>query len=123
VSTACDTPVPAAPAGSVVCELEVPVVRESLSPDGEPNLNDFVHPGADTLLNMADLPLIDTRRIGWLLAAHRRFDEAGARLVLHSVRLRVLESLEFLRLDRVLHIANDEAAALESLRTSSRCTG
>lgn len=123
MSTACDSPLPAAPAGSVVCELEPPVVRESLPPDGEPDLNDFVHPGVDTLLSMADLPVIDTRRIGWLLAAHRRIHEAGGRLVLHSVRLRAQESLEFLRLDRVLHVAKDEASALESLRPSPRRTG
>jgi len=123
VSTVCDSPLPAAQAGSVVCGLEPPVVRESLPPNDEPNLDDFVHPGVDTLLSMADLPVLDTRRIGWLLAAHRRFDEAGGRLVLHSVRLQAQESLEFLRLDRVLHIAKDEAAALESLRPSARRAG
>ena len=123
MSTTYDSPLPAAQAGSVVCEMEPPVIRESLSPDGEPNLDDFVHPGAHALLSMADVPFIDTRRIGWLLAAHQRFHEAGGRLVLHSVRLRSRESLEFLRLDRVLHIAKDEAAALESLRGSPRRTG
>ena len=122
MSTTYDSPLPAAQVGSVVCELEPPVIRESLSPDGEPNLDDFVHPGGHALLSMADVPIIDTRRIGWLLAAHQRFHKAGGRLVLHSVRLRARESLEFLRLDRVLHIAKDEAAALESLGTSSRCT-
>ena len=122
MSTSCE-PLPAAPAGTVVCELEAPVIRESLPPDGEPNLDDFVHPGAHALLSMADVPFLDTRRIGWLLSAHKRFREAGGRLVLHSVRLRARETLEFLRLDRVLDIAKDEAATLESLRTSARCPG
>jgi len=121
VSISYESPLPAARAGSVVCEMEPPVIRESFSPDGEPNLDDFVHPGVNALLSMADLPIIDTRRIGWLLSAHQRFHEAGGRMVLHSVRLRSRETLEFLRLDRVLDIAKDEAAALESLRTSSRC--
>ena len=123
MSTTYDCPLPVTQAGSVVCETEPPVIRGSFSPDGEPDLDDFVHPGVDALLSMADVPLIDTRRIGWLLAAQRRFHEAGGRMVLHSVRLRSRETLEFLRLDRVLDIAKDEAAALESLQTSPRCTG
>lgn len=123
MSTTFDCSLPVVQTGSVVCELEPPVVRESLPPDGEPDLDEFAHAGVDTLLSMADLAFLDTPRIGWLLAAHRRFDEAGARLVLHSVGQRAQESLEFLRLDRVLHIAKDEAAALESLRPSPRRAG
>jgi len=123
VSTTFDSPLPATQADRVVCELEPPVVRESLPPDAEPDLDEFVHPGVDTVLSLADRPDLDTRRIGWLLAAHRRFHEVGARLVLHSVGLRAQESLEFLRLDRVLHIAKDETAALESLRPSPRRAG
>ena len=120
MSTTFDSSLPTSQTDSVVCELEPPVVRESLPPEVEPDLDEFVHPGVDTLLSLADLPVLDTRRIGWLLAAHRRFHEAGARLVLHSASQRARESLEFLRLDRVLHLAQDETAALESLRPSPR---
>lgn len=123
MTTTFDSPLPATQTAAVVCEPELPVLRECLPLDGEPDLDDLVQPGVDVVLSMADLPHLDARHIGWLLAAHRRFDEAGSRLVLHSVRLRAQESLEFLGLDRVFHIAKDEAAALESLRPSSRPSG
>jgi anti-anti-sigma factor len=113
-------PVPAAVAGHFIAEPEFPVIRERFSQDEEPNLDELLLPGGharNAVLNMADVTSLDTRRIGWLLAAHKRFREAGGRLVLHSVRLLVREALAFLGLDRVLDIAEDEAAALDLLRT------
>jgi anti-anti-sigma regulatory factor len=98
----------------MVGESGVPVIRQRLSQDGELNLDELMGPGGhgrSALLSMADVGLVDSRRIGWLMAAHKRFGEEGGKLVLYSVRLRARETLAFLRLDRVLHIAEDEAAA------------
>jgi len=74
--------------------------------------------GRSALLSLADMASIDTRCIGWLLAVHKRFREAGGKLVVHSIRPQSRRLLDFLRLDLVLHIAEDEAAALRLLRAS-----
>jgi anti-anti-sigma factor len=68
------------------------------------------------LINMEQLTFIDSSGIGWLLASHKRFRKSGGALVLHSLPESVLLTLQVLRLDIVLNIAADEAAALERVK-------
>jgi anti-anti-sigma factor len=63
------------------------------------------------LLNLEQVPFIDSSGISWLLIRHKHFKEQGGRLVLYEVPLLVLQMLEFLNLTQVLHVAPDEAAA------------
>lgn len=68
------------------------------------------------LLSLAEISIIDTLGMSWLLILHKRFCLAGGRLIFHSVRPQVMEFLEIVRFDNVLHIAEDEAAAAALLR-------
>src|SRR5947209_5978973 len=63
------------------------------------------------LLGLEGVTWLDTWGIGWLMSCHKRFLKDGGRLVLHSVPPAVEPSLRLLRLDQVLHLAADEAAA------------
>jgi len=112
-------------ADKMVDESEVPLIREHLSQAGQLNLEDLRSldewPSPDVYsrnvsLSLADAAFLDTRWISRLLTAHQRFREEGGRLVVHSIRPRAMGLLKFLRLDRVLHIAEDEAAARQLLR-------
>ena len=107
-------------ADNPVNQLEVPLIRERLSADGPLSLDDVE--SFDELLgcgvcagrvalSLADLKSVESRRISWLAALHQRFCEEGGKLVVHSVSPLLMDALRFLRLDRVLHVADDEAAA------------
>jgi anti-anti-sigma regulatory factor len=70
-------------------------------------------------LSLAETTLIDTSRLNWLLVLHKRFHKAGGELVVHSIRPSVMAGLEMVHFRRVLHIAEDEAAAMELLRAEN----
>ncbi len=65
----------------------------------------------DVLLDMAQVEYIDSSGIGWLLARHKRFREAGGKLVIHSPSSMVSDVVKMLRLDTVFDLADDESAA------------
>lgn len=67
--------------------------------------------GRKVLLNLERTNYIDSSGIGWLVICHRHFTGAKGKLVLHSVPPRVLQVLELIGLPKVVHIAQDEAAA------------
>ena len=112
-------------ADNPVNQSEVPLIRERLRTDGPLSLDDVE--SFDELLDcgvcagrvalsLADLKSVESRRISWLAALHQRFCEEGGKLVVHSVSPLLVEAFGFLRLDRVLHVAEDEAAALRLLQ-------
>lgn len=68
------------------------------------------------LLSLEETQFIDSSGFSWLVVRHKRFSEGGGRLVLYSVPAPVLELLKVMRLDLVLHLAEDEAAALQFVR-------
>jgi anti-anti-sigma factor len=63
------------------------------------------------LLDLGGVDYIDSSGVSWLLVAHSRFAEQGGRLILHSAPPRVRETFALLRLETVLALADDEAAA------------
>ncbi|HID78904.1 MAG TPA: anti-sigma factor antagonist [Planctomycetaceae bacterium] len=83
---------------------EVEAVERHLGPDGFRR---------KVLLNLGDVLSIDSLRLSWLAAVHRRFEQAGGKLVLHSVRPEVMEVMETARFELVFHIAEDEQAGLK----------
>jgi hypothetical protein len=112
-------------AENLVDESEVPVIPgryaqdRPIALDGLPSFDELERSGVFTrkaVLSLADLRSFDSRRIGWLLKVHERFARAGGKLAVHSMRPQPMETLRFLRLHHVLHIAEDEAAALELLQ-------
>jgi anti-anti-sigma regulatory factor len=60
---------------------------------------------------------IDSTGVEWLLTAHRRFEEQGGMLVLHSPTDSSRQLLKLMRMDLVLNIVADEASALELIRS------
>ena len=64
------------------------------------------------LLNLKHARFIDSSGLGWLLIAHKRFNENGGRLILHSVPPLIRHPIDLLRLDKVLTIVATEADAL-----------
>ncbi len=63
------------------------------------------------ILSLAETEYVDSSGLSWLLVCHKRFCQAGGRLVIHSVPPAVSETLCMMRLDHVLYLADDEAAA------------
>jgi len=99
-------------------EMVGPTVQSDITPDLKP-FEDLLGPGGyarNVLLSLADIALIDSRCLSWLLVIHKRFCQAGGRLVVHSIKPQVMEILEVARFERVLYIGEDETAALEVLQ-------
>lgn len=65
------------------------------------------------VLSMAETRFIDSSGLSWLVICHKRFVQAGGRLVLHSVTPAIMELFKMMRLELVLEIAESEAAAME----------
>ena len=64
------------------------------------------------VLNLEKVDYIDSGGVSWLVISHRRFNEAGGKLVIHSAPVVVAEVLKVMSLDRVLNLVDDEPAAL-----------
>ncbi|OHB83561.1 MAG: hypothetical protein A2V98_24010 [Planctomycetes bacterium RBG_16_64_12] len=106
---------------------EVPLIPRRRAEEGPLHLDDVQSldespsPGIysrNVLLSLAGLVSIDSRCIGRLLAVHKRFCQGGGKLAVHSIRPQAMGILKFLRLDLVLDIAENEAAARRLLRAS-----
>ena len=63
------------------------------------------------LVSLEHTSLIDTAGIGWLVMSHKRFQERGGKLVLHSIPPMVEHVFRLLRMPSVLHMAANESAA------------
>ncbi|HEX4129421.1 MAG TPA: STAS domain-containing protein [Pirellulales bacterium] len=67
--------------------------------------------GRRVLVNLAESDYVSSSGVGWLLACHKRCREAGGKLVLYALPRTVQNVLKVLKLDSVLHVADDEAEA------------
>jgi ABC-type transporter Mla MlaB component len=68
------------------------------------------------LLSLAETEYINSSGLALLLVWHKRFRDAGSKLVLHSVPVFVMETLKILRMDLVLNLAEDAPTALKLVR-------
>jgi len=68
------------------------------------------------LLNLSRSLYIDSTGVEWLLTCHRRFEERGGLLVLHSANPMTMQLLKMMRMDLVLNIVDDDHAALEFIK-------
>ncbi len=95
----------------VQCEGQISQVR--FQADGNP-LETLLGPagyGRKVLLNLERAEWIDSSGISWLIVNHKRFAQAGGLMVLHSLPPRVAQVLQFCKMDRIFHLAEDEADA------------
>ena len=101
----------------------------TLTCSGDITCQDFKNPwnplvlilGEDCLDNTVILDLqkargIDTKGVHWLAQTHRLFQDAGGKIILHSVPLRIYHMLRFLKLDKVLHLARNLTESLALTR-------
>ena len=66
--------------------------------------------------DMSAVEYIDSSGVSWLLICHKRFREAGGKLVLHSINPMVKQVLGVLKLERVLHLADTAEKAREEVK-------
>lgn len=99
-------------------EVEGRVVQEDLDPERDP-LGGLLGDRGYTrlvILNLARAEYIDSSGLALTLVWHKRFIQAGGKLVLHSTPTHVMDTIRILRMDLVLHLAKDESAALALAR-------
>jgi anti-anti-sigma factor len=68
-------------------------------------------------LDLSDTPHINSVGLAWLIESQRRFKQAGGRFVVHSVQPTVRQAMDLLKLDQVIPLAANEAAAREALKS------
>lgn len=67
-------------------------------------------------LGFSQASYIDSAAIGWLLSLHKAMDQAGGKLVLHSMSPSVRRVLTMMRLESVLNLADDHPQAVALLK-------
>ncbi len=60
-------------------------------------------------LDLGEVDHVDSSGVGWLVGVHRRFQEAGGRLVLSRVPPVIDQILRFSGLDHLLHVERQPA--------------
>ncbi|MGH9673441.1 MAG: STAS domain-containing protein [Bryobacteraceae bacterium] len=68
------------------------------------------------VLNLNDVPYLDSAGIGELVAAKKAMEHRGGQMKLLEPGKTVRDALRVVKLDRVLDFCQDEAAALASFR-------
>lgn len=68
---------------------------------------------------MAGVELVDSAGMSWLVVQHKRFCDAGGKLVIFAVPFTIMESLKVMRLDQVLNVAKNESDALQQAEGAS----
>jgi anti-anti-sigma factor len=63
------------------------------------------------LLDVSDCDRLDSAGVSWLIRFHRRCQESGGRLIVHSTPPVVAKTLKLLNMSLVLSLAEDEMAA------------
>jgi anti-anti-sigma factor len=67
------------------------------------------------LLNLQRSNYLDSSGVSWLLESNQRFQKAGGTLVLHSASPITAQFLKMMRMDLVLTLVSDEAAARQKV--------
>ncbi len=94
----------------LACEGDLVVAMGSLRDPLAGVLPDGPCP-ATLLLDLSKVGYINSTGISWLVQTHRRAEQGGGRLVLHSAQPFVRGVLDLMRLSSVLRLADDEPAA------------
>ncbi len=95
----------------LVCEGDLVATAVSARADPLDALLPPVSRPPAVLLDLSQVGYINSTGISWLVQTHRRLQQNGGRLVLHSVQPFVRGVLHLMRLDTVLQLADDEPAA------------
>ena len=74
----------------------------------------------NVLVDLSQAGFIDSSGVGWLMAHHKRFLAAGGKLILHSMPPTIGQVIQLLRLNTILTIKPDQAAALAAVAQGKR---
>jgi anti-anti-sigma factor len=67
------------------------------------------------VLDLKDVPYMDSTGIGWLVGTHRRLAENGGRFVVHSIHPNVLQMLQLLKIGSLLSLVDNQEDALTTM--------
>ena len=67
-------------------------------------LTDQVY-GRKVMISFAGATMIDSSGLGWLVVCQKRFKQAGGTMVLYELSPMVRQTIQIVRLDRVLQLA------------------
>jgi anti-sigma B factor antagonist len=90
------------------------VTLRELSP-----LDDLLGSGVyskQVLLDLSEVTYLDSSGVSWLLTCHKRIKTAGGRLIVHSFSPIVSNVLRVLKLEKVLHLAENAKAAEQAAK-------
>jgi anti-anti-sigma factor len=68
------------------------------------------------VVDLQKVNYLDSSGLSWLVACHKRFVQQGGRMVLCGMSPRILQVLQFCRMDRLFGITEDEATARARLQ-------
>jgi anti-anti-sigma factor len=63
------------------------------------------------MLDLSKVHYIDSSAIGWLINSHKELKDHGGRIVAHSIQPAVMQVLKLLKIEQVVAMADNEAAA------------
>lgn len=69
----------------------------------------------DIVVNLKEVPMVDSSGIGSLIRCHSAVNAAGGRMKIVGATDTVMQAFKVTRLDRVLELHPDEASALSAL--------
>jgi len=95
------------------------------SEDGDP-LARLLGPNCYSFTVLLDLSATEnlaSSGLAWLLATHRRFRDAGGRLVIHSAPPLVSQVVRLMSADRVLEMAESKRKALAKVKNGAPSQG
>jgi anti-anti-sigma factor len=68
------------------------------------------------VLNLEKVNFLDSSGLSWLVACHKRFQQYGGRMVLCNMSPRIMQVLQFCRMERLFAITEDEEQARQLLQ-------
>jgi anti-anti-sigma factor len=67
--------------------------------------------GKKVLLDLQKTPYIDSSGVALLIRCHKRCQDAGGQLIMHSIPPSIMQILKLLHMERHLHLVRDEESA------------
>lgn len=106
---------------SVRVEVSGKISRDGWTGSGNPLENIYGDEifSRTVLMNLAKSMYIDSTGVEWLLSCHRKFEENGGVLIMHSPNPMTMQLLKMMRMDLVLNVVEDEAAARKLAETKA----
>jgi anti-anti-sigma factor len=104
--------------GVVRVRAEGTITTVDFPADGKNPIQDLLGENWATnrvLLDLSRTSYIDSSAIGWLINTQKELKAHGGRIAVHSIQPAVMQILRVLRIEKVLPLVEDEAAARTQL--------